>query len=78
MKKNANVKVIVPLELLALVLFPSLAFAQQPNKGGTVRYQQNLPNEDAASREKRWLAGLQARDAIRNKEKGSYIGPICS
>lgn len=69
MKKLASAKVIVPLELLALVLFPSLTFAQQPNQGGTIRYQQKIPNEDAASRQRQWLAGLQARDAMHKKER---------
>lgn len=69
MKKIAQAKVIVPLELLALLVFASSGYAQQQNQDRTAAYQQTIPHEDAASREKRWLAGLQARDAIHNKEK---------
>jgi len=57
------------LGLLVLVVLPWLVYAQQSNQNGELRYRQAIPSDDAASREREWLAGLQARDAIHNKEK---------
>jgi len=69
MNKKTHLKVIALLGLLILFVLPSLGYAQQQTQSPTIRYRQTMPSDDSASRERQRLAGLQARDAIRNKEE---------
>lgn len=68
MSKNGRLKITALSGLLVALWLPSLGYPQTRNQNPTVRYQERVPAEDAAARQRQWQAGLQARNAIHNKE----------
>lgn len=68
MSKKARRRIIALSWVLILPLLPSSGYSQTRDQNPAFRYQQKPPSDDAVSRQRKWQAGLQERDAILKKE----------
>src|SRR6267142_40932 len=70
MKKRAHLKVILPLALVVVVMFPSSGNAQEQ------RQSVNADSQQSSTRQKEWLARSEAISRIHNNEeklvRGAY------